>query len=261
MNRSWILLLICISFHLDIYAQRTSNTVSGLSNIEWIVKKTSDFLQVNNVNIDKSSAVGLYEHALEKTCNLNCSFIVGVTGLELKGKRLNDGQVQLDFATYTEINNKGFIIQRNFENRITPFDSVGFVAGIGNSVSGTSYSFVDENSYSDYSFYRLKQIDLDGRSAYSKIIKVEGYSNPLALQVYPNPVTDGRINIQMIGFKQAGDCKLLITDARGGRVYFRSGLNALAGTLKIETGTLSSGWYLVQVYNQTEKARITFIVR
>jgi len=108
-------------------------------------------------------------------------------------ERLNPDKVQLDWSTATELNNKGFFIERMLELE-NEFESVGFVEGQGTTVSTTNYRFVDENSYTGVSYYRLKQVDYDGTITYSEIRAVSGHETQnttyLNVNVYPNPVED-----------------------------------------------------------------------
>jgi len=102
--------------------------------------------------------------------------------------------VKLSWRTETEVNNYGFEIERaqgdsNFEFRISNFEMIGFVKGHGNSNSPKDYSFFDEGIISRKYFYRLKQIDTDGKFEYSKAIEVDlGSPGKFELsQNYPNP--------------------------------------------------------------------------
>lgn len=113
-----------------------------------------------------------------------------VMGLEFYAKRLNNSQVQLDWKTIQEINNKGFHIERKKENE-SVFATIDFVKS--NAVDGSSsfplqYQNLDNNSFSGNTYYRLKQEDIDGRTTYSVVRIVKGdVSKQLAMQVWPVP--------------------------------------------------------------------------
>jgi hypothetical protein len=112
--------------------------------------------------------------------------------------------VELNWTTATETNNRGFEIQRSvIPNgvRNLVWESAGFVKGNGTSTEPSNYSFVDEGLASGKFAYRLKQIDYDGSFAYSDIAEVE-INNPEEFtleQNYPNPfnpVTKIKFKIQ-----------------------------------------------------------------
>lgn len=105
--------------------------------------------------------------------------------------------IQLFWGTATEINNFGFNIQRSVDS--LNWDVIGFVFGHGTSFSPKDYNFTDttiveSNTY----YYRLQQIDNDGKLEYSEVItffisitSVELEDNiPIEFslsQNYPNP--------------------------------------------------------------------------
>ena len=93
--------------------------------------------------------------------------------------------VQLQWATASESNNRGFEIQRGTTNR--EFQTVGFVKGNGTTSDKQSYSFVDNSEFMGTVYYRLKQMDFNGAYEYSKVVEVtKAISYDLA-QNYPNP--------------------------------------------------------------------------
>jgi hypothetical protein len=100
------------------------------------------------------------------------SSILPVTGLQLEVTRLDDRKARLVWSTQQEWQNKGFVIERK---RIlqSNFDSIGFVAAAtadGNSDQPRQYSFTDGDAGNDKSFYRLRQVDLDGKEHISAVV-------------------------------------------------------------------------------------------
>ena len=93
----------------------------------------------------------------------------------------------------TETDNNGFEIQRMLENE-TVFKTIGFVDGQGTTTNTTYYKFNDVNSYTDISYYRLKQVDFDNSFTYSAIRSVAGLKDDdpsyVDINTYPNPVVD-----------------------------------------------------------------------
>jgi hypothetical protein len=51
-----------------------------------------------------------------------------------------------------------------------------------------NYRFIDANITDKVLFYRLKQVDIDGRFTYAAIVKINRNSN-IKLSVYPNPAS------------------------------------------------------------------------
>ena len=111
-----------------------------------------------------------------------------------------DNTVKLIWQTATEVNNYGFEVERRETQdvRSETWEKIGFVQGSGTTNSPKNYEFADsELPNSDEVSYRLKQIDNDGTSEYSKVVTVD-LSNITSVedelnykfaleQNYPNP--------------------------------------------------------------------------
>ncbi|HSD62776.1 MAG TPA: T9SS type A sorting domain-containing protein [Ignavibacteriaceae bacterium] len=103
-----------------------------------------------------------------------------------------NGNVSLSWQTATEINNKGFEIERQVnspQSSVGKWEEIGYVTGSGTTTESRSYSFNDNNVKSGNYIYRLKQIDLNGSSNYSNEVEVSIVApTEFSLeQNYPNP--------------------------------------------------------------------------
>jgi hypothetical protein len=101
----------------------------------------------------------------------------------------NDGNVDLSWITATELNNSVFDVERKSEDG--EWNKITFIQGGVTTTEIKHYFFSDEVKALNISklFYRLKQIDFDGTSVYSKVIEVE-INLPASFQLeqnYPNP--------------------------------------------------------------------------
>jgi len=109
---------------------------------------------------------------------------------------VKDAGIQLLWQTASETNNEGFEIQvsSDFEN----WRMIDFVEGTGTTSDKQQYTYLDETPNDGVNYYRLKQIDLDGRFEFSDIIKAERASKipNTSLVVFPNPV-DHILNYQV----------------------------------------------------------------
>lgn len=110
---------------------------------------------------------------------------------------LFNNDVELKWVTATELNNRGFIIQRkkilNIENE--NWESIGFVDGNGTTTEPNEYLFIDKNLEAGRYQYRLKQMDFNGSESYSNVIDVEIIFPPefILYQNYPNPFNPSTI--------------------------------------------------------------------
>ena len=48
-----------------------------------------------------------------------------------------------------------------------------------------------------YNYYRVKSVDINGKTAYTNVVKVLMGSIKQDITIYPNPITDGMIHLQL----------------------------------------------------------------
>ncbi|MBL7816220.1 MAG: T9SS type A sorting domain-containing protein [Saprospiraceae bacterium] len=110
--------------------------------------------------------------------------------LSFSGKNTEGGNL-LTWETASEVNNKGFEVEKSSDG--LRFEKVGFVAGNN---KASTYQFLDnltsarvETSPTFLTYYRLRQIDNDGKEILSKVISIQNKGAKGSLAVYPNPVS------------------------------------------------------------------------
>jgi hypothetical protein len=113
-----------------------------------------------------------------------------VTLLGLSAAPKNNNSVLLSWTTATEIDNRGFEIQRSQPNG--SWEGIGYVNGAGNSNNLINYTYTDKNLFPQVYNYRLKQEDIDGKYRYSMVVSVtlNGTAEYKLGQNYPNPFRD-----------------------------------------------------------------------
>lgn len=138
----------------------------------------------------------------------------------------------LTWRTASEKDNSHFDIERSTDGNT--FHSIGQVKGNN---KPSSYQFVDNQPFA-MSYYRLKQVDYDGTTTYSKVVSVEQKGKGKGLKVYPTLVSNG----------------ILTIDTEGGQLQDFSitnllGQQVLAGktTQQINVSRLSQGTYVLKV--------------
>ena len=152
--------------------------------------------------------------------------------------------VALKWETASEIDNRGFAIQRNMGDNI--WEQVAFInsqASDGNSSSTLTYTFNDMNSNKGMTQYRIKQVDLDGRSKYSEIRSVRGDGQNSGIVVYPVPSVDGRVNVVFDNMDATRD--VMLSDMNG-RIM-KQWKSVTSNTLQVEN--LRQGVYTLRIQN------------
>ncbi len=154
--------------------------------------------------------------------------------------RIEGFATRLDWTTATETNNKGFFIERSADG--ARWQTLGFVAGQGNSIASVSYSFLDEKPLPGINYYRLLQVDFDGRETFSAIVPVTLEDWPGKLSIYPNPVAAGGECLITYPFNdEEATASLRVLDATGRQVAVS------ADAKHLNTNDLQPGVYWLEV--------------
>ncbi|MFN3406022.1 MAG: right-handed parallel beta-helix repeat-containing protein [Cytophagaceae bacterium] len=184
--------------------------------------------------------------AQNNTSQFACLTIVApVTWLYFKGEKISEQTVLLEWATSKEENTLHFEVQRSVDG-IT-FEDIGMVSAKGFSATVSEYYFQDltpgENNY-----YRIKQVDTDGKYSYSSVITIGNLSvNPV--RFYPNPVSDIlTIHIAGSGEGHKAEIKLISVSGAELKVVEYAGENSL----KIDLSGIAPGTYLIKVITERE---------
>lgn len=150
--------------------------------------------------------------------------------------------VELKWGTATEINNKGFQIQRSTDGR-NNWKDVAFVPGAGNTNLSQIYSYTDLSPEKGINYYRLRQVNYDGKGTYSEIksIRVAQLSQ---LILYPTLATS-TVTLEVASTDML-NTNLSIYDAQGRKVQQERLINQKQ---QINISGLQNGMYLIKLQN------------
>jgi len=113
---------------------------------------------------------------------------VKLTSFTAKG--LNSDKVLLNWNTSQEKYSSHFTIEKSLDGK--DFSDAGIVFSMGNSEQPQQYSFTDKLRAGEKGiiYYRLKIVDIDGKSARSaiKVVRIRDEKAEVSIVVYPNPV-------------------------------------------------------------------------
>lgn len=169
--------------------------------------------------------------------------------------KVDGNNVILNWTTITELNNKGFEIERRTKaDEENQWKTLGFVSGNGTTSQKSFYNYIDKNLSNGEYLYRIKQIDFDGMYKYypeiqvviglpSEFILEQNYPNPF------NPTTKIKFSIPSIGKENL--VKLTVSDILGREVATLFNGIKTAGNYEIEFNpaefNLASGIYFYQI--------------
>ncbi len=250
----------------------SSSSIFGTDTRWWVGNQNHIYYSDDNVifwNTQYSAPSGRY---MEIAGARNGNLIIGVRNnggisaymypvpVELSSFTVaaaNDN-VMLNWKTASEINNRGFVIQRSKielqEYKRSDWREIGFVEGKGTTTEENYYSYSDKSLEAGIYSYRLIQVDLDGTRTKAGEINVEvappvkSYS---LAQNYPNPFnpsTKIEYSIPADGF-----VTLKVYNAAGEEVKRLISKNKAAGSYNVtfDASGLPSGIYFYRLQSGT----------
>lgn len=179
--------------------------------------------------------------------NVDCLFPVEWLDFRVEQK---GADAVLSWATAQEMNSDYFDIERSVDQ--VAFEMIGKVSASGNSTQINEYDFTDHLITAQPNpvlFYRLRQVDLDGKFEYSNVVELQLIeTDQLLLLVFPNPA-DQRITVRYIFTgNHTGSKTINIMDAMGKLMLEKPIIDHEAeGEFQLSTENWAEGYYFIQL--------------
>ncbi len=173
----------CASYPAPIDCSYTSSAtetadVTGTLNGQFYVLLVTNYANVTQIiNIDQGSSA---------VATTNCAIVLPIEMVAYDVKIENE-KAHLSWITATEKNNDYFAIQRSEDGTI--WETISVKKGKGNSIIENRYEQIDEKPLVGISYYRLKQVDFDGRYTFTPMRSIKN-SPKLDFTLYPIPAKD-----------------------------------------------------------------------
>lgn len=165
-----------------------------------------------------------------------------VNWVSFLAKETREG-ILLHWNTSNEINSNLFDVQHSTDG--SHWNNIGNVTAAGNSVADKSYSFLHKTPEVGNNFYRLNQIDIDGKSTYSNVVSILSTIPNTAVKILSNPIQNGVLQVQV------GQAQSLSLQNAVGQIMVQKTL--AQGLNNINVGNLPKGIYFVKVGNTVKK--------
>ena len=207
---------------------------------------------ISNLNIDipiNSLANGthtLYMRSRQNPWSFSAyaEFLVGsvlpVTWLYVKGL-IQEETAVISWATASEENTREFIVEHSVNGN--DFEMAGLQSAAGNSSSSKTYSFHHNAPVQGFNYYRIKQIDMDGKFLYSKIITLFKANKQKTTVIGPNPVKDV---LHLIEPTDVAIKKMEIYDMNG-RLLISKTIESEGKVFSVSTSSLRMGNYILKI--------------
>lgn len=170
-----------------------------------------------------------------------------VTFVDVTARQKGAG-VNIDWNTSQEINNDYFEVEKS-SNGNSGWQTVAHVAGAGNSQVEHHYNAFDANPLSGINYYRVKQVDKDGKASYSKTVSLRVENSGSRVSVLANPFRNS-LQVQFSGVAQQVNARLI--DITGKQVA-RETWNVPGGESTQQFSNISNlqkGIYILSVQNK-----------
>lgn len=234
---------------------------AGLTNSDRPIRLWAADLSTFGINA--TNAANVKNFAIRLNGNSDVAFIAYNTGIGIilpvtytyfNVKKVNNDAV-LTWETAQEKNSDYFEIQTSADGK--SFIALDRIQAAGNSSAPKSYTYTDKDIAAGDHFYRLKQVDLDGKSEYSTVRLVEHNiaDNGRTLLIAPNPASDN-IHIKVGQSKEAKTINIYTIDGR--KVYTQNLTNE--SKISITTAGLQAGTYIAELRSangSTEYSKFT----
>jgi hypothetical protein len=152
---------------------------------------------------------------------------------------LKDRKVNINWTVSAEEDMSGYEVQ--YSTDAVHFKTINFLKAVNNS----RYSAVHANPVSGSNYYRLKMVDLDGKTSYTAVSKVNVTIND-GTTIYPNPATDGVVYITLNSDMVKKNASLMVLNSAG-QIIQQQNFRALGQTEKIDIHLLTPGTYFLRL--------------
>lgn len=166
----------------------------------------------------------------------------------------DDDKTKLKWATVSESINDYFVV--DYSENGQDWMEIGRKQGAGSKKTATDYEFILSQRISK-GYFRLKQVDFNGKKSDLKTIVVENCSqNQEKLKVIPNP---SKGIVYLLDVKQQDLMRISVVDILGNEIY-RSDIIGDQESEKIDLSHVSKGVYVLVAQNRNGEITLQRIV-
>ncbi len=170
--------------------------------------------------------------------------------------RQENEKVNLQWTTASENNNDYFIIQSSSDGEV--FSDLDEIQGRGTTSFNTEYQTYDLKPLYGDNYYRLKQVDFDGKFTFSEIRLVNFEGKKTTINVFPNPTKTGKVNLNF--FNSNRNTTIEIRDLLG-RLVFQNKVESIGNQLiEIPTSHWTNGIFIIRVSNAAMDKNIKVLI-
>ncbi len=194
----------------------------------------------------KEGGLNVYEWMLQFTRGADAALPV-VLG-EYKASLSGENTVTVNWTTLSELHNKYFVLEKSTDG--SHFSIIDSIAA-SNLASGHAYSATDSKAIKGNNFYRLSQVDEDGKTTYFKVLNIIVQTAARnSFRVSPNPA---QATVQLDWTNaETGTIQVMLSDMQGRvlRTWKFDKQNAI-WQQSLDITTIPAGNYTIQLKGNT----------
>jgi hypothetical protein len=127
------------------------------------------------------------------------SVALPVTFISVKAYR-QDKNINVEWTVENEMNVKQYEVEKSING--AQFNLIAVKSAAANGGRAAIYATVDASPMEGYNYYRIKSVDINGQTAYTNVVKVLMGNIKQDITIYPNPITDGMIHLQLMNQRE-----------------------------------------------------------
>lgn len=247
-NEYWDILENGATGTVTMYWDDYNNTgITDVAHLKVAHKAGSDWLNEGTVATGTTLSGSVTSNTISSWSpftlgSMNINSPLPITLLSFIAKNEANANV-LYWTTIQEYNNAHFNVQRSTNAK--DFVTIGKVntkATNGNSSVHINYQLIDNHPQIGHHYYRLQQVDLDGKSKFSQTIKLFREAKESIINIYPNP-TFSMLNVE---YRNLDDEAIRITlSDLSGKILKEISSNH--NITEIDLSEIAGGIYVVHV--------------
>lgn len=172
--------------------QSTTLTASGADSYLWSTSATTAQITVGPTEAGNYTVTGTSGACVMSATVTVSSAPLPVSLVSFGAEKQPGGSVLVDWVTTNEVNNAQFVLERSKD--LKNVETIASIRPDESSSATHVYRYNDESPYQGTSYYRLKQVDLDGRTTTYRWVSIvidQVYA------VYPNPVLNRQFKLNL----------------------------------------------------------------
>ncbi len=169
--------------------------------------------------------------------------------------KLENEKVRLEWATSSEKNSELFEVQKSADGE--HFETIARIDAAGNSDSKIDYRMYDESPFLGDNYYRLKQVDFDGKFEYSTIEVIHFSTSPI--EIFPTFIRNIE-PLQILFSENISDLKVQVFTIQGQLVKTTLLSGEKEQQQELALDDLDNGTFIIQAFNDTNQVTKRIVI-